>query len=80
MLCLLYGEDYEAVLGDPSGCILFEKDSPKKQYMRLGALSLVLTNLVMAVVLFPVKSLLVFLTNWGAILTAVMLITLICLS
>jgi len=66
VLVALYGDDYENELG--SGCISFEKENVNtnsKLFIRVLAVGLLIINFVMSITLFPVRSLLTFLTNWG---------------
>jgi len=70
VLAALYGNDYENELG--SGCISFENEDlnrKTKLFMRLLALGLLIINIVMSIVLFPLWSLLTFLTNWGMLVS-----------
>ena len=76
MLKFFYGENYEHELGE--GCISFTKECEnRKFYLGLSFLMLCM-NLVMAVILFPLKSLAVMFTNWALEITFLGVILVMC--
>ena len=71
LLVFLYGGGYR----DELGTNMIRYSSSRigmrgKHYLQLVALVMILVNLVMAVCLFPVYNLLVYLTNWIMLLTS----------